>query len=118
MGDPYGRRMYHRPPRQEWITSQPQYYGSNAIDPFGMTGGGYMGPGMVRAGNIGPPMLPSAFQHQAPFTLPPPGTTPTSNMAFTPADLGSRGTIITSQSPQINPYTNHQGLPILPPMPG
>ena len=108
MGDAYGRRMY-RPPRQEWINSPPQYYAPH-VDHFGMAGGGYVGPGMARPGNIGPPMLPGAFQHQPPFNLPPPGPAPNSNLTFRPSsNIGIRGPILPHQPPQINTYGNHQG---------
>ena len=82
MGDSYGRRNFHRPPRQEWINS-PQYFAPN-VDPFVLTGGAYVPPAMVRSPNMGPPMLPSAFQHQPPFTLPPPGPS-NANLVFQPS---------------------------------
>ena len=118
MEEDYGRRMYHRPPRQEWGNS-PQYYVPNVMDQFGMTGGGYMGPAMIRPGNMGPPMLPSAFQHQAPYNLPPPGPAHNSNMAFRQSsDLGARGAVISSQALQINPYTNQHETALVSPMQG
>ena len=118
MGDAYGRRMYHRPPRQEWANSPPQYYGANIADPFGMNGGAYVAPAMIRPGNMGPPMLPGAFQHQAPFTLPPPGSVPTSNMTFRPSNMGARGAMMSSQASQINQYAGHQNNALLSPMQG
>ena len=62
MGDSYGRRNFYRPTRQEWANS-PQYYPQNMVDPFAMTGGAYGPPSMVRATNMGPPIIPNAFQH-------------------------------------------------------
>ena len=112
MGDAYGRRVFHGPPRQEWVNTPPQYYASGVIDPFGMTGGGYVAPGMVRPGNMGPPMIPGAFQHQAPFALPPPGPSPNSNLPFRSSNIGARGTII-SQPAQVNHYGNHQGSALI-----
>ena len=110
MGDAYGRRVYNRPPRQEWVNAPPQYYASGVIDPFGMTGGGYVAPGMVRPGNMGPPMIPGAFQHQAPFALPPPGPSPGS--------CGSICTRTSSPSPGCRPG-HHPGAvrpsPVTPP---
>ena len=117
MGDAYGRRVFPRPPRQEWMNAPPQYYAPNVVDPFAMAGGAYVAPGMVRPGNMGPPMMPSAFQHQASFSLPPPGPSPNANVPFRPSNIGSRGPII-SQAGQLNHYGNQQGTAIIPHMQG
>ena len=117
MGDAYNRRIYQGAQRQEWMNSPPQYFPTQGVDPFGISGGSYMGPGMGRPpGNMGPPMPPGVFQHHQPaaFHLPPPGAIPSSNMPYrTPASIaGGRGGIL----PQIRPYGNHQGNAVLSPL--
>lgn len=106
MGDAYGRRNFHRPPRQEWINSQPQYFSPN-VDPFIMTGGAYVAPGMIRSTNMGPPMLPNAFQHQVPFGLPPPGPSPNTNLTYQPPNENI-GAFSTNET-QFPNFTNHEG---------
>lgn len=93
MGDAYGRRNFHRPQRQEWMNSH-QYFTPN-VEPFVMTSGTYVPPAMVRSTNMGPPMIPSAFQHQPPFTLPPPGNN--ANLVFQPSHE-NRGGFATSET--------------------
>ena len=117
MGDAYGRRMYQRPQRQEWMDSPPQYYASPVVDHFGMAGS-YMGPGMARPGNMGPPMLSGAFQHQPAFHIPPPGPAPNSSLPFRPSSsIGVRGPTLPHQT-SLNSYMNHQSSAVVSPLQG
>ena len=110
MEEAYGRRIHQRPPRPEWVNSPPEYYTAPVMDPFGMAAGGYMGPGMVGHGNMGPPILPGAFQTQSTFNLPPPGPAANSNLTFRPSPIiGARGPLMAHQASQINVYGNHHG---------
>ena len=111
MGDAYNRPFYQRPQRQEWMSSPPQYFSPQGMDPFGMSAGGYMGPGMGPPPvSMGPPMPLGAFQPHQPagFHLPPPGAIPTSNLTYpVPTSItGSRGPILPAP---IHPYSNQQG---------
>lgn len=115
MGDSYGRRNFYRPTRQEWANS-PQYYPTNMVDPFAMTGGAYGPPSMVRATNMGPPIIPNAFQHQSPFTLPPPSTSPNANMAFQPS-IDNRGGFPTHET-QFSNFSVNDGNSFAPQMHG
>ena len=76
------------------------------MEPFVLPGGAYVPPAIVRSPNMGPPMLPSAFQHQPQFTLPPPGPS-NANLVFQPSHDNIAGFV--SHDTQFSNFTNTGG---------